>query len=93
MTAELVANFAAAALVFPIAMSAAHSAGLDHKPFVLAIAISASASIAKPIGCQTNLMVQGPGGYTFLDFLRVGLPPNLLFMVVSILVIPLAWPF
>lgn len=90
---ELITNNAAAALVFPIAMSAAQNAGLDPKPFVIAIAISASASFATPIGYQTNLMVQGPGGYTFRDFLRVGLPLNLLFMIMSILVIPLVWPF
>jgi di/tricarboxylate transporter len=90
---ELITNNAAAALVFPIAMSAAQNAGLDPRPFVVAIAISASASFATPIGYQTNLMVQGPGGYTFRDFLRVGLPLNLLFMVVSIVVIPLVWEF
>jgi di/tricarboxylate transporter len=89
---ELITNNAAAALVFPIAMSAAQNAGLDPRPFVIAIAISASASFATPIGYQTNLMVQGPGGYTFRDFLRVGLPLNLLFLLVSILVIPLVWP-
>lgn len=90
---ELITNNAAAALVFPIAISAAQAAGLDPRPFVVAIAISASASFATPIGYQTNLMVQGPGGYTFSDFLRVGLPLNLLFMAVSVLVIPLIWPF
>jgi di/tricarboxylate transporter len=90
---EFITNNAAAALVFPIAMSAAQSAGLDPKPFVIAIAISASASFATPIGYQTNLMVQGPGGYTFRDFLRVGLPLNLLFMGTSIVVIPLVWGF
>jgi len=89
----MITNNAAAAPVFPIAMAAAQSAGLDPKPFVMAIAISASASIAMPIDCQTNLMGQGPGGDTFLDFPRVGLPLKLLFMVVSILVIPLFWPF
>lgn len=90
---ELITNNAAAALVFPIAMSAAQNAGLDPKPFVIAIAISASASFATPIGYQTNLMVQGPGGYRFRDFLKVGVPLNILFMVVSILVIPLVWSF
>jgi len=90
---EMITNNAAAALVFPIAMSAAQNAGLDPKPFVIAIAISASASFATPIGYQTNLMVQGPGGYSFRDFLRVGLPLNLLFVAVSVMVIPLVWGF
>lgn len=90
---EVITNNAAAALVFPIAMSAAQNAGLDPKPFVIAIAISASASFATPIGYQTNLMVQGPGGYRFRDFLRIGLPLNILFTVVSIIVIPMVWAF
>ena len=90
---ELITNNAAAALIFPIAMAAAQKAGLDPQPFVVAIAISASASFATPIGYQTNLMVQGPGGYRFIDFLKIGAPLNLLFMIVSILVIPLVWPF
>jgi len=89
---ELITNNAAAALVFPIALSAAQNAGLDPKPFVIAIAISASASFATPIGYQTNLMVQGAGGYSFRDFIRVGLPLNLLFATISILIIPLIWP-
>jgi len=90
---ELITNNAAAALVFPIAMAAAQKAGLNPQPFVVAIAISASASFATPIGYQTNLMVQGPGGYRFSDFLKIGIPLNILFLMVSILVIPLVWPF
>lgn len=90
---EMITNNAAAALAFPIAMSAATQAGLDPKPFVVAIAVAASASFATPIGYQTNLMVYGPGGYRFLDFLRVGIPMNLVFMVVTVMVVPLVWPF
>lgn len=90
---ELITNNAAAALIFPIAMAAAQKAGLNPQPFVVAIAISASASFATPIGYQTNLMVQGPGGYRFSDFLKIGIPLNALFLVVSVLVIPLVWPF
>lgn len=90
---EMITNNAAAALVFPIAMAAAQQSGLDPRPFVVGIAISASASFATPIGYQTNLMVQGPGGYTFLDFVKVGLPLNLLFLVTSVVVIPMVWKF
>jgi len=93
LATEVITNNAAAALVFPIATAAAAQAGLDPKPFVIAIAVAASASFATPIGYQTNLMVYGPGGYRFRDFLRVGIPLNLIFMAVALLVIPLVWPF
>jgi di/tricarboxylate transporter len=90
---EVITNNAAAALIFPIAVATAAQAGLDPKPFVIAIAIGASASFATPIGYQTNLMVYGPGGYRFRDFFRIGIPLNLLFMAVSVFVIPLVWTF
>jgi len=90
---EVITNNAAAALVFPIALAAAAQAGLDPRPFAVAIAVAASASFATPIGYQTNLMVCGPGGYRFRDFLRVGIPLNLLFLVMAITIIPLVWKF
>lgn len=90
---EVITNNAAAALIFPIAVATATQAGLDPKPFAIAIAIAASASFATPIGYQTNLMVYGPGGYRFRDFIRVGIPLNLLFMVITILVVPMVWNF
>ncbi|MGE0918664.1 SLC13 family permease [Trichlorobacter lovleyi] len=90
---EVITNNAAAAVIFPIAMASAHQLQVDPKPFVIAIAISASASFATPIGYQTNMMVYGPGGYRAKDFLKVGVPLNIIYMVVSILVIPLFWKF
>ena len=90
---EVITNNAAAALVFPIAMSSALQAGLNPMPFAIAIAVGASASFATPIGYQTNLMVYGAGGYKFSDFLKVGIPMNLMFMVVSLTVIPMVWSF
>ncbi len=90
---EVITNNAAAALVFPIGIAAATQAGLDPKPFAVAIAIAASASFATPIGYQTNLMVYGPGGYRFKDFLKIGIPLNVIFMVVALTVIPLVWKF
>ena len=90
---EVITNNAAAALVFPIAIAAAGQAGLNPMPFVIAICVAASASFATPIGYQTNLMVYGPGGYRFTDFLKVGIPLNLIFMAVALVVIPAVWKF
>lgn len=90
---EIITNNAAAALMCPIALSAANQLGVDPKPFFVAIAISSSASFATPIGYQTNLIVQGAGGYRFKDYFRVGLPLNIMFWILSSFLIPLMWSF
>ncbi len=90
---ELITNNGAAALMFPIAFQAATEAGHDPIPFVVAVAIAASASFATPIGYQTNLMVAGPGNYRFTDFLKVGVPLNFLIMVTTLVAIRLGWSF
>lgn len=82
---SLLANAAAVAIVFPVALSMAFDLGINAKPFVLIVAFAGAAAFLTPIGYQTNLMVYGPGGYNFRDFMRVGLPLSLLFMVVSVL--------
>jgi di/tricarboxylate transporter len=90
---EVVTNNAAVVLMFPIALSVAASLGVDAMPFVIAIVMAAAGAVATPIGYQTNLMVYGPGGYVFTDFLRAGLPLVAVTATVALLVIPLAWPF
>ncbi|MEM9451911.1 MAG: SLC13 family permease [Cyanobacteria bacterium P01_E01_bin.6] len=90
---ELITNNAAAALVFPIALALSQSLGVSFMPFVISIMIAASASFSTPIGYQTNLMVYGPGGYKFTDFMRVGIPLNLLFWVLTIMIAPIVYPF
>ena len=90
---ELITNNAAAVLVFPIALSAADRLGVNPLPFVVCLMIAASASFSTPIGYQTNLMVYGPGGYRFSDYLRFGLPLNLLVMAVTVTLAPWVWPF
>lgn len=90
---EIITNNAAAVLVFPIALSASRDLGVDFTPFVFTIMIAASASFATPLGYQTNLMVYGPGGYRVGDYLRVGLPLNLLMAATTITLVPLIWPF
>jgi di/tricarboxylate transporter len=80
----LITNAAAVSIVFPIAMSIAEQMHLDYKPFFVAIAFAASGDFMTPIGYQTNLMVYGPGGYTFRDFLKVGGPLTVLYTVICI---------
>lgn len=90
---EIITNNAAAALLFPIALAAAQQLNVDPKPFFVAIAIAASASFSTPIGYQTNLIVQAIGDYKFKDFLKIGLPLNLLAFIISIIAIPFFWDF
>lgn len=85
LTTEIMTNVAAATLAFPLAVSIANSLGVDPKPFILAIAFAASASFLTPVGYQTNLMVYGPGGYKFIDYVKVGLPLSILCMTVAVI--------
>jgi di/tricarboxylate transporter len=87
-----ITNNAAAVLMYPIAAAAAGEAGVSFMPFVLAIMFAASNDFATPIGYQTNLMVYGPGGYRFTDYLRFGGPLNLLMFAVFMAIAPWVWP-
>lgn len=89
----LITNNAAAALCFPLALSIASQLGVNPMPFFIAICVSASADFSTPIGYQTNLIVQGIGNYKFMDFVRIGVPLNLLCLLISVIIIPLVWPF
>ena len=90
---ELITNNAAAALSFPVALSVASQLGVDPKPFFVVICLAASASFSTPIGYQTNLIVQGVGGYKFMDFVKIGLPLNIITFTISVFVVPLIWEF
>jgi len=90
---EVITNNAAAALAFPIAISTAAQVNADPMPFVIAVAIGASAAFSTPLGYQTNMIVYGPGGYRFRDFVKVGLPLNIIIMIVALLIIPRVWGF
>ena len=74
-------------------MAAVQHLDVNPVPFVIAIMIGASASFATPLGYQTNLMVYGPGGYRFLDYIKIGLPLNIIFGILVVLLVPLIWPF
>jgi di/tricarboxylate transporter len=89
---ESITNNAAAVLVYPLAAAAAGAAGLTLLPFAVTIMMAASASFATPIGYQTNLMVYGPGGYRFGDYLRFGLPLNVIAGITTVLIVPRIWP-
>jgi di/tricarboxylate transporter len=90
---EIVTNNAAVAITFPIAYAASASLGVDFMPFVIAIMMAGSACFSTPIGYQTNLMVYGPGGYTLKDFLRFGIPMNVISCALTVGLTPLVFPF
>ncbi len=90
---ELITNNAAAALMFPFALATAGNLHANPMPFLIAVMMAASAGFATPIGYQTNLMVYGPGGYRFGDYLKVGVPLDLLIWAVTVTIAPLVWPF
>lgn len=90
---EIVTNNAVAVILTPIAIGLAVQLGVDPRPLVVAVMFGASASFATPIGYQTNTLVYGPGGYRFSDFLRIGVPLNIVMMLAMSLLIPLFFPF
>ena len=89
---EMVSNNAVAVLMTPIAVGLANGLGIDARPLVVVVMIAASASFATPIGYQTNMLVYGPGGYRFTDFMRVGVPLNISIGVLASALIPFFWP-
>jgi di/tricarboxylate transporter len=93
LLAEMLHHNAAVAIMFPIAVAAAGNVGVDPRPFVMAVAVAGCCSFASPVTYQTHLIVYGPGGYRFGDFVKVGLPLDLLCALVAIALIPIVWPF
>ncbi|HSR41259.1 MAG TPA: SLC13 family permease, partial [Longimicrobiales bacterium] len=89
----VITNNAVVAILFPVAVSVAEAQTLDPRPFVVAVTVAASLAFATPLGYQTNLMVYGPGGYRFRDFVRAGLPLQLLLGLVAVGLVPWLWPF
>ena len=90
---ETMSNAAAAVLLAPIAISTAEQIGADPRPFLMAITFAASTGFSTPVGYQTNTMIYVPGGYKYTDFLRAGVPLNLIFCILSVIFIPRFWAF
>jgi di/tricarboxylate transporter len=88
---ELVTNNAAALLMLPIAVQAAGDTGLDPRGAAIAVAVSASASFLSPIGYQTNMMVYGPGGYRFADYVKLGWVLTLIVLITTVALTPVFW--
>jgi len=90
---EFLSNKATAILLAPVALELAAQLGVSNQPFLFAICFAASASFMTPFGYPTNLIVMGPGGYKFMDYVRIGVPLNLIVWVLASLLIPFFWPF
>ena len=90
---EILSNNATVVIMIPLGISIATQVGVDPRPFIIAVCIASSASFATPIGYQTNTYVYSVGGYRFSDFFKIGVPLNILYMVVSTSLIPFIWPF
>ena len=90
---ELITNNAAGVLMFPIAMAVAQDGGVSYLPYVICVMVGASAGFITPIGYQTNLMVYGPGGYRWSDYIRFGTPLSIIVGIATVLIVPRVWPF
>ena len=90
---ELITQCGSCFGIFKSLFSVATQLGVNPTPFFVVICMAASASFSSPIGYQTNLIVQGIGSYKFTDFVRIGLPLNLITFLISVFVIPMIWKF
>ena len=89
---QVINNTATAVLVAPIVIQAATDLGVSPHPLLMIVAVSASTAFLTPIGTTTNILVFSPGGYQFTDYVKVGLPLMLLFLAVSLVLVPVIWP-
>jgi di/tricarboxylate transporter len=92
MASQVMPNPAVAVLLAPIALSTASDLGISPYPLMMTVAVSASAAFLSPVGHAANVLVMGPGGYRFSDYIKVGLPLTIVTMVVVLLIMPMFWP-
>jgi di/tricarboxylate transporter len=90
---EFLSNAAVAVLLTPIAVALAESLGVDPRPFLVGVMMAASAAFATPFGYQTNVLVFQMGGYSYMDFVRVGVPLNIVTWIAAMIAIPVFFPF
>ena len=90
---QFMSNAASSVLIAPIAIGAAYQIGIDPRGLLIGVAVAASAGFLTPVAHQLNVLVMGPGGYKFSDYFKLGLPINLLVFAVTLLVVPLVWPW
>ena len=93
LASQVMPNPAVAVLLAPIALNTAHDLGVSPYPFMMAVAVSASAAFLSPVGHSANILVMGPGGYRFADYTKVGIPLTLVVLVVVLATVPILWPF
>ena len=90
---QVISNTATTVLVAPIVMAAAGELGISPYPLLMAVAVSASTAFLTPIGTTTNVLVMVPGGYSFADYFKLGAPITVMFLIMTLLIVPLIWPF
>jgi len=93
LASQVMPNPAVALLLSPIALNTASDLGISPFPLMMTVAVSSSAAFLSPVGHSANVLVMGAGGYRFSDYIRVGLPLTLVILIVSLLTIPIFWPF
>ena len=89
---EFISNTAAGAMFYPIMYQAAEHLGYEPYPFLIALMVSVSSSFATPIGSPTHMLVYGPGGYRFSDFMRIGLLMNLIILAANVFIVNIIYP-
>ena len=89
----MITNVASAVLMFPIAMAMAGNLDVNCMPFAITVMVGASCSFISPMGYQTNLIIYGPGGYKFTDFVKIGIPMSVVVGIITIILAPMVWPF
>jgi di/tricarboxylate transporter len=93
LATQIIPTAALVVLMSPIALSAAADLGISPYPLMMTVALAASASLSSPVSHPANTLIMGPGGYRFMDYVRVGLPLTLVIFLIVVILVPILWPF